>query len=131
MQDQVQGQRFHARLIKIQVAQKKVKIAFENADSSSRVEFIPSKIKMCYKVVLNFHKEFSVFSSFKGKGNDRLLQNNMFKYKEEVKMASKRGTRTRTKTTPASATATATTTPMTDAAIRALISQDVADALAG
>nr|GEW57317.1 hypothetical protein [Tanacetum cinerariifolium] len=35
---------------KIQVAQKKVKIAFENADSSSRVELIPSKIKviMCY-----------------------------------------------------------------------------------
>nr|GEV31221.1 hypothetical protein [Tanacetum cinerariifolium] len=29
----------------IQVAQKKVKIAFENADSSSRVELIPSKIK--------------------------------------------------------------------------------------
>nr|GEX25088.1 hypothetical protein [Tanacetum cinerariifolium] len=67
IQDQVQGQRFHARLIKIQVAQKKVKIAFENADSSSRVELIPSKIKMCYKVVLNFHKEFSVFLSFKEK----------------------------------------------------------------
>nr|GEX83151.1 ribonuclease H-like domain-containing protein [Tanacetum cinerariifolium] len=29
----------------IQVGQKKVKIAFENADSSSRVELIPSKIK--------------------------------------------------------------------------------------
>nr|GFB88762.1 hypothetical protein [Tanacetum cinerariifolium] len=29
----------------IQVAQKKFKIAFENADSSSRVELIPSKIK--------------------------------------------------------------------------------------
>nr|GEY53137.1 hypothetical protein [Tanacetum cinerariifolium] len=29
----------------IQVAQKKVKIDFENADSSSRVELIPSKIK--------------------------------------------------------------------------------------
>nr|GEU98572.1 hypothetical protein [Tanacetum cinerariifolium] len=67
IQDQVQGQRFHARLIKIQVAQKKVKIAFENDDSSSRVELISSKIKMCYKVVLNFHKEFSVFSSFKEK----------------------------------------------------------------
>nr|GFB43797.1 hypothetical protein [Tanacetum cinerariifolium] len=49
----------------IQVAQKKVKIAFENADSSSRVELIPSKIKYANKVVLNFHKEFSVFSSFK------------------------------------------------------------------
>nr|GEW19025.1 reverse transcriptase domain-containing protein [Tanacetum cinerariifolium] len=33
-----------ARLLKIQVAQKKVKKAFENADSSSRVELIPSKI---------------------------------------------------------------------------------------
>nr|GEU37897.1 hypothetical protein [Tanacetum cinerariifolium] len=51
----------------IQVAQKKVKIAFENADSSSRVELIPSKIKYANKVVLNFHKEFSVFSSFKEK----------------------------------------------------------------
>nr|GEW58128.1 hypothetical protein [Tanacetum cinerariifolium] len=30
----------------IQVAQKKVKIAFENADSSSRVKLIPSKIKI-------------------------------------------------------------------------------------
>nr|GEW96761.1 retrovirus-related Pol polyprotein from transposon TNT 1-94 [Tanacetum cinerariifolium] len=33
----------------IQVAQKKVKIAFENADSSSRVELIPSKIKASLK----------------------------------------------------------------------------------
>nr|GEW68908.1 reverse transcriptase domain-containing protein [Tanacetum cinerariifolium]GEZ22864.1 reverse transcriptase domain-containing protein [Tanacetum cinerariifolium] len=48
-QVQVQGQRFHTRLIKIQVAQKKVKIAFENADSSSRVELIPSKIKYANK----------------------------------------------------------------------------------
>nr|GEX56845.1 hypothetical protein [Tanacetum cinerariifolium] len=46
----------------IQVAQKKVKIAFENADSSSRVELIPSKIKYAIKVILSFHKEFSVFS---------------------------------------------------------------------
>nr|GEW15815.1 hypothetical protein [Tanacetum cinerariifolium] len=38
--------------IKIQVAQKKVKIAFENADLSSRVELIPSKIKN------KMHKEF-------------------------------------------------------------------------
>nr|GFC20422.1 hypothetical protein [Tanacetum cinerariifolium] len=67
-----------------QVAQKKVKIAFENADSSSRVELIPSKIKMCYKVVLNFHKEFSVILSFKGKGNNRLLQNKVFRREEEV-----------------------------------------------
>nr|GEU93131.1 retrovirus-related Pol polyprotein from transposon TNT 1-94 [Tanacetum cinerariifolium] len=64
---QVQGQRFHARLLKIQVAQKKVKIAFENANSSSRVKLIPSKIKCTNNVVLNFHKEFSVFSSFKEK----------------------------------------------------------------
>nr|GEW40335.1 hypothetical protein [Tanacetum cinerariifolium] len=68
----------------IQVAQKKVKIAFENANLSSRYELIPSKIKYANKVVLNFHKEFLVFSSFKGKGNNRLLQNNMFKHKEEV-----------------------------------------------
>nr|GEW28151.1 hypothetical protein [Tanacetum cinerariifolium] len=46
VQVQVQDQRFHIRLIKIQVAQKKVKIAFENADSSLRVELIPSKIKI-------------------------------------------------------------------------------------
>nr|GEX63556.1 zinc knuckle CX2CX4HX4C [Tanacetum cinerariifolium] len=36
---------FAQDLLKIQVAQKKVKIAFENADSSSRVELIPLKIK--------------------------------------------------------------------------------------
>nr|GEX57154.1 hypothetical protein [Tanacetum cinerariifolium] len=68
----------------MQVAQKKVKIAFENADSSSRVELIPSKIKYAIKVVLNFHKEFSVFSSFTRKGNDGLLQDQVFKNKEEV-----------------------------------------------
>nr|GEU55677.1 retrovirus-related Pol polyprotein from transposon TNT 1-94 [Tanacetum cinerariifolium] len=45
-----------------------VKIAFENADSSSRVALIPSKIKYSNKVVLNFHKEFLAFSSFKRKG---------------------------------------------------------------
>ncbi|GKA23249.1 putative reverse transcriptase domain-containing protein [Tanacetum coccineum] len=45
-----------------------------------------------------------------------------------AKMPPKRGTRTRT--TPATATAT-TTNPMTDAAIRALIAQGVADALVG
>nr|GEY97289.1 retrovirus-related Pol polyprotein from transposon TNT 1-94 [Tanacetum cinerariifolium] len=32
-----------------------------------RVELIPSKIKYANKVVLNFHKEFSAFSSFKEK----------------------------------------------------------------
>nr|GEY99593.1 hypothetical protein [Tanacetum cinerariifolium] len=37
---------------KIQVAQKKIKIAFENADSSSRVELIPSKIKLCLEAFL-------------------------------------------------------------------------------
>ncbi|GJX84404.1 hypothetical protein Tco_0335178 [Tanacetum coccineum] len=45
-------------------------------------------------------------------------------------MPPKRGTRTRTRTTLATATATATT-PMIDAAIRALIAQGMADALAG
>nr|GEU54969.1 putative reverse transcriptase domain-containing protein [Tanacetum cinerariifolium] len=68
----------------IQVAQKKVKKAFENADSTSRVELIPSKIKYANKVVLNFHKEFLVFLSFKGKENDRLLQDQVFKNKGEV-----------------------------------------------
>nr|GEV77588.1 putative reverse transcriptase domain-containing protein [Tanacetum cinerariifolium] len=34
---------------RLKVAQKKVKIAFENADSSSRVELIPSKIKYANK----------------------------------------------------------------------------------
>nr|GEU73260.1 hypothetical protein [Tanacetum cinerariifolium] len=68
----------------IQDAQKKVMIAFENADSSSRVELIPSKIKYANKAVLNFHKEFSVFSSFTRKGNDGLLQDQVFKNKEEV-----------------------------------------------
>nr|GEZ14015.1 hypothetical protein [Tanacetum cinerariifolium] len=68
----------------IQVAQKKVKIAFENADSSSKVELIPSKIEYANKVILNFHKEFLVFSSLSRKGNDRLLQDQVFKNKEEV-----------------------------------------------
>nr|GEZ12693.1 hypothetical protein [Tanacetum cinerariifolium] len=61
-------------LLKIQVAQKKVKISFENADSSSRIELIPSKIKYAIKVVLSFHNEFSVFSSLSRKENDGLLQ---------------------------------------------------------
>nr|GEW46715.1 retrovirus-related Pol polyprotein from transposon TNT 1-94 [Tanacetum cinerariifolium] len=56
------------------VAQKKFKKAFENADSSSRVELIPSKIKYAIKVVLSFHKKFSVFSSLSRKENDGLLQ---------------------------------------------------------
>nr|GEW59433.1 putative elongation factor TypA-like SVR3, chloroplastic [Tanacetum cinerariifolium] len=51
-----------------------VKKAFENADSSSRVELIPSKIKYAIKVVLSFHKEFSVFLSLSRKENDGLLQ---------------------------------------------------------
>nr|GEY32876.1 hypothetical protein [Tanacetum cinerariifolium] len=68
----------------IQVAQKKFKTAFENADSSSRVELIPSKIKYAIKVVLSFHNEFSVFSSLSRKENDGLLQDQVFKNKEEV-----------------------------------------------
>nr|GFA30715.1 hypothetical protein [Tanacetum cinerariifolium] len=80
---QVQGKRLRTSTLKIQVAQKKVKIAFENADSSLRVELTPSKIKYTNKVVLNFHKEFSVFSSFR-KGNDGLLLDQVFKNIEEV-----------------------------------------------
>nr|GEY77407.1 hypothetical protein [Tanacetum cinerariifolium] len=44
------------KIDKDKIAQKKVNIAFENADSSLRVELIPSKIKYANKVVLNFHK---------------------------------------------------------------------------
>nr|GEU31852.1 copia protein [Tanacetum cinerariifolium] len=66
----------------IQVAQKKVKKAFENADLSSRVELIPSKIKYANKVALPFHKEFSVLSSLPRKENDGLLQ--VFNNREEV-----------------------------------------------
>nr|GFA03737.1 hypothetical protein [Tanacetum cinerariifolium]GFB24206.1 hypothetical protein [Tanacetum cinerariifolium] len=76
--------KFRSRLLKIQVAQKKVKKAFENADSSSKVELIPSKIKYAIKVVLSFHNEFSVFSSLARKENDGLLQDLVFKNKEEV-----------------------------------------------
>nr|GFB13221.1 hypothetical protein [Tanacetum cinerariifolium] len=71
-------------LLKVKVAQKKVKIAFENVDSSSRVELIPSKIKYANKVVLSFHNEYSVFSSLSRKENDGLLQDQVFKNKEEV-----------------------------------------------
>nr|GEW00208.1 reverse transcriptase domain-containing protein [Tanacetum cinerariifolium] len=81
--------KFCSSLLKIQVAQKKVKIDFENADSSSRVELIPSKIKYANKVVLNFHKEFLVFSSFTRKENDGLLQDQAYEnyliYKEMTK----------------------------------------------
>nr|GEX24990.1 hypothetical protein [Tanacetum cinerariifolium] len=72
------------KIDKDQVAQKKVKIDFENADLSSRVELIPSKIKYANKVILNFHREFSVFSSLTRKGNDGLLLDQVFKNKEEV-----------------------------------------------
>nr|GEU34380.1 hypothetical protein [Tanacetum cinerariifolium] len=68
----------------IQVVQKRVKIAFGNADSSSGVELIPLKIKCANKVTFNFHKEFSVFLSCKEKENDELIQNQVFKNKEEV-----------------------------------------------
>nr|GFA34851.1 hypothetical protein [Tanacetum cinerariifolium] len=63
---------------------KKVKIAFENADSSSRVELIPSKIKYAVKVVLSFHNEFSVFLTLSRKENDGLLQDQVFKNQVEV-----------------------------------------------
>nr|GEV92843.1 hypothetical protein [Tanacetum cinerariifolium] len=62
------------KIVKDQVAQKKVKKSFENADSCSRVELIPSKNKYPIKVVLSFHKEFLVFSSLSRKVNDGLLQ---------------------------------------------------------
>nr|GEX83250.1 hypothetical protein [Tanacetum cinerariifolium] len=55
------------KIVKDLSCSKEVKIAFENADSSWRVELIPSKIKYANKVVLNFHKEFSVFLSFNEK----------------------------------------------------------------
>nr|GFC14581.1 hypothetical protein [Tanacetum cinerariifolium] len=42
----------------IQVAQKKVKKAFKNVDSSSRVELIPSKIKYAIKID-SFLNEFA------------------------------------------------------------------------
>nr|GFA28941.1 putative reverse transcriptase domain-containing protein [Tanacetum cinerariifolium] len=61
-----------------------VKIAFENADSSSKVELIPSKIKYAIKVVLSFHNDFLVFLSLSRKENDGLLQDQVFKNKEEV-----------------------------------------------
>nr|GEZ95532.1 hypothetical protein [Tanacetum cinerariifolium] len=42
----------------IQVAQNKVKKAFENADSSLRVELIPSKIKRTRRIVETIHVDF-------------------------------------------------------------------------
>nr|GEU90219.1 hypothetical protein [Tanacetum cinerariifolium] len=71
-------------LEEFKLLKRRLKIAFENADSSSRVELIPSKIKYAIKVVLNFHNEFSVFSSLSRKENDGLLQDQVFKNKEEV-----------------------------------------------
>nr|GEV56143.1 integrase, catalytic region, zinc finger, CCHC-type, peptidase aspartic, catalytic [Tanacetum cinerariifolium] len=59
-------------------------------DSSSRFKSIPSKIKYANKVVLNFHKEFSVFLSLTRKGNDRLLLDQVFKNKEEVVIKEKK-----------------------------------------
>nr|GEW64317.1 uncharacterized mitochondrial protein AtMg00810-like [Tanacetum cinerariifolium] len=58
------------KIVKIQVAQKKFKKAFENVDSSLRIELIPSKIKYAIKVILSFHEEFLVFSSLSRKEND-------------------------------------------------------------
>nr|GEV72934.1 ribonuclease H-like domain-containing protein [Tanacetum cinerariifolium] len=66
------------------VAQKKVKIAFENADLTLRVELIPSKIRCANKVILNFHKEFSVFLSCKEKEMTNYFKIQVFKLKEEV-----------------------------------------------
>nr|GEW61052.1 retrovirus-related Pol polyprotein from transposon TNT 1-94 [Tanacetum cinerariifolium] len=56
----------------------------EGSDSSSRVELIPSKIKYANKVVLSFYNEFLVFSILSRKENDGLLQDQVFKNKEEV-----------------------------------------------
>nr|GEX52525.1 hypothetical protein [Tanacetum cinerariifolium] len=50
-----------------------VKKAFENADSSLRVELIPLKIKYAIMVILSFHKEFLVFLSLSRKEKDGLL----------------------------------------------------------
>nr|GEW93685.1 hypothetical protein [Tanacetum cinerariifolium] len=61
------------KIVKDSSCSRKVKKAFENDNSSSRVELIPSKIKYAIKVVLSFHKEFSVFSSLSRKENDGLL----------------------------------------------------------
>nr|GEW10028.1 retrovirus-related Pol polyprotein from transposon TNT 1-94 [Tanacetum cinerariifolium] len=44
----------------IQVAQKKVKIAFENGDLSSRVELIPSKINEGFNQIIDFLNESSI-----------------------------------------------------------------------
>nr|GEZ78073.1 retrovirus-related Pol polyprotein from transposon TNT 1-94 [Tanacetum cinerariifolium] len=66
--------KYHKEHLCPSFAQKKVKKAFENVDSSSRVELIPSKIKYAIKVILSFHKEFSVFSSISRKENNGLLQ---------------------------------------------------------
>ncbi|GKC65413.1 hypothetical protein Tco_1098011, partial [Tanacetum coccineum] len=85
--------------IKESSCKRRSKLAFENADFEfeSRVDTFRDKEiylviqgekiisgEICYKVFLNFHKEFSAFSSFKEKENDRLLQNQVFKNKEEV-----------------------------------------------
>nr|GEY26268.1 retrovirus-related Pol polyprotein from transposon TNT 1-94 [Tanacetum cinerariifolium] len=47
------------KIVKDSSCSKEGQDSFENADSSLRVELIPSKIKYAFKVVLNFHKEFS------------------------------------------------------------------------
>nr|GEX42035.1 retrovirus-related Pol polyprotein from transposon TNT 1-94 [Tanacetum cinerariifolium] len=70
--------------VRFKLLKRRLKAAFENVDSSSRVELIPSKIKYAIKVVLSFHNEFSVFSSLSRKENDGLLQDQVFKNKEEV-----------------------------------------------
>nr|GEX03028.1 retrotransposon protein [Tanacetum cinerariifolium] len=58
----------------IQVAQKKVKIAFENADSSSRVELIPSKIKYANKATRRRKKSFRQRDEKKGKSDQKCFR---------------------------------------------------------
>nr|GEW69040.1 hypothetical protein [Tanacetum cinerariifolium] len=65
---------------KIQVAQKKVKIAFENAELSSRVELIPSKIKYVNKMRGSEYGEqdrkaaiLYEYETFKANEGERLL----------------------------------------------------------
>nr|GFA01529.1 hypothetical protein [Tanacetum cinerariifolium] len=51
----------------IQVAQKKVNIAFENVDSSSRVELIPSEIKYANKASSAFIMNSQYFRAYQEK----------------------------------------------------------------
>nr|GEX61341.1 putative ribonuclease H-like domain-containing protein [Tanacetum cinerariifolium] len=65
----------------IQVAQKKVKIAFDNADSSSRVESIPLKIKYANKtIVATSTTEAEYVAAASGCGQVLWIQNQMLDY---------------------------------------------------